>query len=155
MRTPTLADVGGVARAITTDPQPDLRLSTTSTTDALAAHRPFVLVADSVRFRVTPACGKAVVMARYLADRWPGIAFIHLEPFEYTLVADTPVLTGDIKDPQLTAVASAWGFGDAPWGPASMPWVFVVDHSGVVRAKYQGLMGSDDVDVMLSLLAGE
>ena len=36
-----------------------------------------------------------------------------------------------------------------------MPWLFVVDESGVVRAKYQGLMGSDDVDVMLALLAGE
>jgi len=155
VRTPTLADVGGVVRAVTTDAQPDLRLSTTSTTDALAAHRPFVLVADSVRFRVTPACGKAVIMARYLADRWPGIAFIHLEPFVYSVVADTAVLTGDIKDPQLNAVAAAWGFGGAPWGPVSMPWVFVVDGTGVVRAKYQGLMGSDDVDVMLSLLAGE
>ena len=39
VRTPTLADVGGIARAVTTDPAPDLRLSTTSTADALADHR--------------------------------------------------------------------------------------------------------------------
>ncbi len=155
VHTPTLADVGGVARAITTDPQPDLRLSTTSTTDALAAHKTFVLVVDSPRFRVSPACGKAVIMARYLADRWPGVAFIHLEPYQYSLISDTAVLTGDITDPHLNAVASAWGFGDAPWGAISMPWLFVVDQAGVVRAKYQGLMGSDDVDVLLSLLAGE
>src|SRR6185369_12310511 len=42
--TPTLADVGQLALAVTTDPAPDLRLYRTSTTDALAAHQPFVLV---------------------------------------------------------------------------------------------------------------
>ena len=33
-----------------------------------------------------------------------------------------------------------------------MPWIFVVDASGTVRAKYQGVIGSDDVDVILSLI---
>ena len=41
VRTPTLDDVGGVALRITTDPLPDLRLSRTSTADALA-ERPAV-----------------------------------------------------------------------------------------------------------------
>jgi protein SCO1/2 len=153
--TPTLADVGGDARAITTDPQPDLRLSRQSTADALAAHLPFVLVIDSTRFRVTPVCGKALVMARFLVDRWPGVTFIHLEPFVYSLISETPVLAGDIADPPLSPIAAAWGIGGSPWGARSMPWVFVVDGNGRIRAKYQGLMGSDDVDVMLALIAGQ
>jgi hypothetical protein len=33
-----------------------------------------------------------------------------------------------------------------------MPWVFVVDSSGTVRAKYQGVMGSADIDVIVALL---
>ena len=66
--TPTLADVGGDPTTISTDPQPDSRLYTTSTTDALARHVPFVLVIDSYRFRVTSACGKALGMATYLLD---------------------------------------------------------------------------------------
>ncbi len=155
VHTPTLADVGGVARAVTTDPMPDLRLSQTSTTDALAAHEPFVLVVDSVRFRVTPVCGKAVVMARYLQDRWPGVPFIHLEPYTYHVEADTAVLDGDLSDPPVNGTAAAWGTAAEPWGAKSMPWVFVVDGNGIVRAKYQGLMGSDDVDVMLSLITGQ
>jgi len=153
--TPTLGDVGGDARAVTTDPQPDLRLSQRSTTDVLAAHLPFVLVIDSTRFRVTPVCGKALVMARYLVDRWPGVAFIHLEPFRYSLVSETPVLAGDIADPPLSPIAAAWGIGGSPWGARSMPWVFVVDGNGRIRAKYQGLMGSDDIDVMLALIADQ
>jgi hypothetical protein len=34
-----------------------------------------------------------------------------------------------------------------------MPWVFVVDGSGVVRAKYQGVVGSNDLDVIISMVA--
>ena len=154
-RTPTLDDVGGDPRAVTTDPLPDLRLSRRSTTDVLAAHVPFVLVVDSSRFRVSPVCGKAILMARYLADRWPEVAFIHLEPYVYSLVSETPVLSGDISDPPLSPIAAAWGIGDAPWGARSVPWLFVVDASGILRAKYEGLMGSDDVDIMLSFLAGD
>ena len=68
-------------------------------------------------------------------------------------MTDTPVLTGSLGDPSLTDVASAWGIGGSPWGALTMPWVFVVDGNGIVRAKYQGVMGSDDVDVILSLIA--
>jgi len=153
IRTPNLADVGGIARAITTDPAPDLRLSRASTVDALAAHQPFVLVVDSSRFRVSPACGRAIVMARYLLDRWRDVAFIHLEPYRYSVVADTAVLDGTLEAPTLTDPAAAWGVGGDPWGPRSMPWVFVVDGNGVIRARYQGVMGTDDVDVMLALIA--
>ncbi len=153
VHTPTLADVGGVAKAVTTDPAPDLRLSQRSTTDALADSQPFVLVGDSAKFRVSPACGRAIIMARYMLDRWPQVGFIHLEPYRYSVITDTPVLDGTLVDPTLTDPATAWGVGGDPWGVRSMPWVFVVDGSGVVRAKYQGVMGSDDVDVILSLIA--
>ena len=150
--TPTLGDVGGNPRAVTTDPAPDLRLSKTSTTDALGAGQPFVLVIDSTKFRVSPACGRAIIMARYLLDRWRDVAFIHLEPYRYSVVTDTPVLDGSLDNPTLTDPAAAWGIGGAPWGPRSMPWVFVVDGHGIVRAKYQGVMGSADVDVIISLI---
>jgi protein SCO1/2 len=153
VRTPTLDDVGGVARAVTTDPAPDLRLSRTSTADALAAGQPFVLVIDSTRFKVTSACGQALVMVRYLVDRWPAAAFIHLEPLVYDVVTDTPVLRGSLADPTLNEAAAGWGLAGSPWGATSMPWVFVVDGRGIVRAKAQGVMGSDDVDVILALIA--
>jgi protein SCO1 len=152
VRTPTLADVGGLAKAVTTDPAPDLRLSQTSTADALAAGKPFVLVIDSTKFRVSPACGRAVVMARYLVDRWPGVPFIHLEPYRYQVITDTPVLDGSLTDPTLTDPAAAWGIGGMPWGPRSMPWTFVVDGHGTVRARYQGVMGSDDIDVIVAMI---
>jgi hypothetical protein len=155
IRTPTAADLGGDLKWVTTDPLPDPRLSQTSTTDALASGTPFVLVVDSVRFRVTPACGKAVLLAKRLGDRWRDVSFIHLEPYRYQVVTSEPVLDGTLAQPRLTEPAEAWGVGAAPWGVGSMPWIFIVDGDGIIRAKYQGVVGSADVDVILALLAQE
>jgi hypothetical protein len=152
VHTPTLADVGGDPSTISTQPQPDERLYGTSTTDALAQQQPFVLVIDSYRFRVTSACGKALGMATYLVDRWTNVPFIHLEPFRYSIVSDTPVIAGSLTQPVEVDAAAAWGVADQPWGPLTMPWVFIVDQDGIVRAKYQGVMGTDDIDVMVSML---
>jgi protein SCO1 len=152
VRTPTLDDVGGDVREVSTDPTPDLRMYRTSTVDALAAHQPFVLVIDSTRFRTSPACGKALVMVRYFIDRWPSVAMIHLEPFEYALMSDTPYLQGTLSDPTLVPAAASWGIGPDPWPATSMPWIFVVDGNGIVRAKYQAVVGTEDVDVILSMI---
>jgi hypothetical protein len=153
VRTDTPPDVGGNLTWLTTDPLPDPRLYATSTADALAGGTPFVFVVDSFSFKVTPACGQAVVLAKRLVDRWRDVPFIHHEPYRYEVITTEPVIEGSLEDPRLTDVAEAWGVGSAPWGVASMPWLFVVDGQGIVVAKYQGIMGSADVDVMLSLLA--
>jgi protein SCO1/2 len=152
--TPTLDDVGGQALAITTQPAPDLRMSRTSTADARAAGTPYVLVVDSSRFKVSPACGRALTMIRYLLDRWTNVPFIHLEPFEYQVITNEPVLSGDLADPPLNTWASAFGLGDEVWPATEMPWIFVVDGDGIVRAKHTGIVGSADVDVILSLIEG-
>ena len=152
--TPTLDDVGGVVKAVTTQLSPDLRFSQTSTADSLAAGKPYVLIVDSAQFRVSPACGRALVMARYLLDRWPDVTFIHLEPFEYQIITEEAVLNGTIQDPPLNRYARAFGLGPAPWPATAMPWIFVVDGQGIVRAKYTGIIGSADVDVIVSLITG-
>jgi hypothetical protein len=154
--TPTLDDVGGVVRAVTTQPNPDLRLSQTSTADARAMGKPYVIVIDSARFKVSPACGRALTMIRYLLDRWADqVVFIHLEPFEYTIVTEEPVLSGSLTDPPMNRYSLAFGLGDATWPGTEMPWIFVVDGNGTVRAKYKGIVGSADVDVILSQIKAE
>jgi protein SCO1 len=154
--TPTLADVGGDLKQLTTvvDAQADDRLYTTSIADARKAGRPYVLVIDSNRFRVSPACGRAITMIRYLLDRWPEVTFTHLEPFVYQVITEEPVLSGSITDPPLNKWTIPWGIGDARWPATEMPWIFVVDGQGVIRAKYTGIVGSADVDIIVSLING-
>ena len=65
------------------------------------------------------------------------------------------------------ALLVAIGLGSAPSGsppaasatdaaavaiPLTMLWVFIVDADGTGRAKYQGVMGTDDIDVIVSML---
>jgi hypothetical protein len=33
-----------------------------------------------------------------------------------------------------------------------MPWIFIVDGNGLVRGKYQGVIGSADIDVLVALI---
>ena len=153
IRTPTAADFGGDSAWVTTDPLPDPRLSDTSTVDAIAAGQPFVLIVDSDRFKVAPGCGTSIFLSKGLIDRWPSVDFIHHEPYRYRVVATKPVLEGTLARPFLTEPAKAWGLGTPLWGSASMPWLFIVDDDGIVRAKYQGFVGSADVDVILTAIA--
>ena len=139
-------------RAVTTQPDPDLRLSQTSTSDARAAGKPYVLVIDSARFKISPACGRALTMIRYLLDRWADdVVFIHLEPFEYQVITEEPVLSGSLTDPPLNRYSRAFGLGRTPRGRGrrcrgSSWWT----GKGIVRAKYTGIVGSADVDVILT-----
>jgi hypothetical protein len=152
--TPTVADVGGTIALVTTDPQPDPRLSTRSIADARSARLPYVLVIDSWRFRVSTACGRAIPLARYLADKWgDAVVFVHLEPFHYSLVSTTPVLDSPDGTPRLTPIAQAWGMGEGPWPLEAMPWAFVVDGDGVVRSKVTGVFGTDEIDLVLTRIA--
>ena len=154
--TPTLSDVGGNVKALTTVPtaQVDQRFYTTSIAEARQAGRPYVLVIDSSRFRVSPACGRAISMVGYLLARWPDVTFTHLEPFEYQVITEEPVLSGDIANPPLNRWTTAFGIGDSVWPATEMPWIFVVDGQGVIRAKYTGVVGSADVDVILTQITG-
>jgi hypothetical protein len=38
------------------------------------------------------------------------------------------------------------------WDAKSVPWAFVVDGQGIVRAKYRGIIGSTDIDVIVSMI---
>ncbi len=49
----------------------------------------------------------------------------------------------------------AWGVGGPAWGTTSMPWLFIVDGHGIVRAKYLGVVGTTDVEAILSMIAEE
>ena len=56
-KTPTAADVGGDLSKISTDATPDPAFYTTSVADALAAHKPFVLVFATPKFCTSQQCG--------------------------------------------------------------------------------------------------
>ena len=142
-KTPTLADAGGDAARISTDPMPDPALYQTSVDQALAAHKPFVVVFATPKFCTTAQCGPTLARIKPFVARYPGVAFIHVEP--YKLKLDGGTLKADLDSAgalQQTDVTAAWGL-------LSEPWVFVVDKDGIVRASYELIFSDAELTAAL------
>lgn len=145
--TPTARDVGYDLARLTSDPIPEKSLYWLSAAEAMAVHRPFVLVLDSFKFKVSGSCGGALGLVRHLGEAFPTISFIHVEPYRTTfsggeLTLDPPAGPGRLAD-----WSKAWGIDDPPW-------VFVVDENGVVRAKFSGVFGTEELRAALRPVAG-
>lgn len=130
-KTPTLADVGGDVAKISTDTKPDPAFYQTSVADALAAHKPFVLVFATPKFCTSQQCGPTLDDLKPLAAANPAITFINVEPY---------IL--QVSSGQLQPVLDAQGNLQATpttqqWGLLTEPWIFAVDSQGVVRESYE------------------
>lgn len=136
--TPTSGSAGGDLALITTDPIPDKRLYWLSVRGAIDARAAFVLVLDSFAFRTSPSCGGALGIVHHLVDEFPTVAFIHAEPYATTRAGGRL----ELDPPGGTPRPAAWS---AAWGVSEAPWVFVVDRDGVVRAKFSGVVGTDEL----------
>ena len=147
-KTPTVADVGGDVSKISTDPTPDPAFYQTSVADALAAHKPFVLVFATPKFCQTKTCGPTLDKVKAVAAKHPDVTFINVEPY---------VL--EEKDGQLQPVLDAnQQLQAAPatdeWGLLSEPWIFVVDGDGIVRGSFEGVVGQDELERALAEVEG-
>ena len=128
--TPTLADVGGDVKQVSTDTNPDLDFYKVSVHDALAAHQPFVLVFATPAFCQSRVCGPTLDSIKTIATTEPGVTFINVEPYKMSFA-----------DGHLKALFDASGYLQATdvtnaWGLPTEPWIFVVDRDGIVRGSW-------------------
>ena len=142
--TPTLAAVGGDVSKISSDAKPDKAFYETSVADALAAHKPFVLIFATPKFCQTSTCGPTLDKVKPIATAHPNLTFINVEP--YVLADDQgqlqPVL--DAKG-NLQAVSATIAYG-----LVSEPYVFVVGGDGIVKASFELIFTSDEIDKALA-----
>ncbi len=135
--TPTLDSVDDLTTITSsTDPDPDLyRLSIN---DALKEEQPLVVVFATPAFCVSATCGPQVEIVSSLKERFAGKAnFIHVEVFA--------------NPHEMEAGRPAGGFVPAvsEWSLPTEPWTFIMDHSGVVAAKFEGFTTLDELEVAL------
>lgn len=130
-KTPTAADVGGDLTKISTDNVPDPLFYQTSVADALAAHKPFIVVFATPKFCTSAQCGPTLDQFMPIAAANPNVTFINVEPYQLSDVGGSlqPVLSAN-GQLQATAVTDQWGL-------LSEPWIFAVDKNGVVRGSYE------------------
>jgi hypothetical protein len=141
--TPTLDDVGGDVKQISTDPDPVPAFYTTSIADAVAAKKPFVVAFATPKFCVSQQCGPTLDRIKPIAERHPGVTVINVEPYQLEDVDGQlqPVLTND----QLTPAAVT-----DEWHLPTEPWIFVVDRNGVVTASYMLIFSDQELESAIS-----
>ena len=133
VRTPTLADVGGDVRQISSDRTPDPRFYQLSEDQALAQHKPFVLVFATPAFCTSRVCGPTLDRVKAFAKAYPDLAFINVEPYRLTFAKGLLQPTLDANGQlQATDATNAWRI-------LSEPWIFVVDGAGIVRGTFESV----------------
>jgi hypothetical protein len=147
--TPTATDAAGIA-AISTDTAPDPDFYTTSISGALAAHEPFVVVFATPAFCRTATCGPTLnVVKQAAADYKDRLTFIHVEPYELKMTDGhlQPVLDENNNPIPVASVND--------WGLPTEPYIFVVDATGKLSAKFEGIAAVDELKAAFdAVLAG-
>ena len=146
--TPTAVDAAGIA-AISTDTQPDPAFYRASVAQALAAHRPFVLVFATPQFCRSQICGPTLDTVKSVAGPFEAkVAFIHVEPYILE-AAPAGGLQLVLKNGNLQLVSAA-----LEWGLPSEPWIFVVGADGKLSAAFEGAVGTDELTAAIQAVAG-
>ncbi len=147
VRTPTAADANGELANITTDVFPDARFYDTSVDALLAAHRPFVLTFYSPAFCPTTACGPLLKNMKTIANEFPEMAFVHVEPYVMSNYGMRLVPDWSTGKLQFNDQAKAYGI------PVD-PFVFVIDGDGKVAASFELIVGMDEVRAAIRAAQG-
>ena len=125
---------------ISTDPSPDPDLYRITVSEALDRPEPFLVTFATPAYCRTATCGPQMNIVKEIKDEYADrMNFIHVE------VYDNPA---DIREQGLSAARTVPAL--AEWGLPSEPWTFVVDGDGIVRAKYEGFIDSDELEVAIS-----
>jgi hypothetical protein len=125
---------------ITTDLEPDPRMYELSLDEALADGRPTVVVFATPAFCQSQACGPLLDNTKTLVDDHPEVDFVHVEVYQGFRQEGF-----DPTDPEALAPAVT------AFGLLSEPWVFVVDASGVITARFEGVMDASELDAALDV----
>jgi hypothetical protein len=104
-----------------------------SIAEAVASGRPSVIVFATPKFCQTAICGPTVDRILEIKPSFPEVNFLHVEVFT------------NLDDPdnlQLVPAVSEWGL-------PTEPWVFVVDATGIVVARFEGVVDAAEIAAAL------
>lgn len=130
----TWEDVTDIGQ-LTTDPHPDPDLYAMTIAEALQLAKPLLVTFATPGYCQSATCGPQVDVVKELKDRHiDDVTFLHVE------VYDNPdEIQGDLRQAKISPILAEWGL-------ATEPWTFVVDAQGMVRSKFEGFVGSEDLE---------
>ncbi len=137
VRTPTAGEVADLSE-ITTDPEPDPRFYELSLDAALASGQPTVVVFATPGFCESATCGPILDNVKQVAPNFPLVNFVHVEIYE-NLDATTR------EELRVVEAVDVWRL-------PSEPWVFVVDATGTIAARFEGAVDPAELRAALEEL---
>ena len=137
-RNPTVKDVADVSEIDSGRPPNDMHQL--SIADAIAQHRPVLVVFATPAFCMSQMCGPQVKAVERLQPEYRDrLTFIHVEIYRN--------FRPDPSKMEFTPTVREWRL-------RSEPWVFLIDRGGIIRAAFEGPTATDElraaVDRMLS-----
>ena len=133
---PTLKSEPNIKK-LSTDASPDESFYQMTVTEAIAAHKPFVVVFATPAFCTSRLCGPILDNVKSIkpafADR---VNFIHIEP--YQLDDEGQLVTSAQGGPQVSPAFDAWHLN-------SEPWIFVVGADGKIAARFEGSASPEEL----------
>ena len=112
-----------------------------SIVEALSRAEPFVVAFSTPGFCTSAMCGPVTAVVGNLSqDFGDRLRFIHLEPFDLQVAR--------------TEGRLVWADAAQEWNLETEPWVFVVDASGRVAARFEGLVGAVELEPAVAAVAG-
>lgn len=124
-------------KQLTTDPKPDDAFYQMTVTQALAAHKPFVVVFATPAFCQSRLCGPELDNVKAIQPDFAGrVNFIHIEP--YDLDQSGSLVTAPDGGPK-TAQSTI------DWNLLSEPWVFIVGADGKISDRFEGSASPDEL----------
>lgn len=118
-------------------PRPELHQ--TSIAEALQRGRPFIAVFASPSYCTSQLCGPVTDEATALYPAYHNdVEFIHVEPYDLALLR---------SENTFRTIAAT-----AEWKLPSEPWTFIVDRSGRVAAKFEGLATKGEIEQALKVM---
>ncbi|HEV2014057.1 MAG TPA: hypothetical protein VGR77_09280 [Candidatus Dormibacteraeota bacterium] len=133
---PTIKDVADVGTIDTGNPPDDMHQL--SIADAIAQHRPTLLAFASPAFCTSNTCGPQIKVVQSLEPTYRDrLTFIHVEIYK------------DYKpDPSKRQIAQTV----LDWRLQSEPWIFLIDTTGIIRARFEAATAADDLKAAIDQL---
>jgi len=108
-----------------------------SIAEAIAQHRPTLVILASPALCVSRICGPEVQVVQSLEPRYRNqLTFIHVEPYQLKPQPNRQQLTPTFLE----------------WRLQSEPWVFLIDSSGTIRARFEGPTDADELRAAIDQL---
>lgn len=163
IKTLTIHDVSDPAQ-LSSGTNPDLSLYQISLDDALKSGKPTTILFATPAYCRTAVCSPSATVISNLQKKYGDrINFIHAEVYKYPFDQAIQKLSeasrlAEQENRPLTATERAASFSDpmVQWNLPTEPWLYLIDANGVIAARYEGGITSEELDPMMqALIRGE